>query len=245
MRAIRKFKSLLAPKGVVAQPREPIPHADVDSTSTLTPSVEAEGEKKQDLDDAPESTEDQLVAQIIRERQEFLKSKAGGVGVKPAKPSKGQVHDVTDLEPLHLGIGTGDVDDFAGEQVPTGVVSDSPTAAEFNIYDRAFDAEIERIKRSSSRRGSRKGTGGTTASTTLYHTKLSHYKADGDENVKWAGEGQTPRSEQKPQGLADLVGKVLKDSRNASQERGTERGDVAPGAAASASTGGGVGQEGQ
>lgn len=219
MRAIRKFKGLLAPKGAVALPKEPIPHADADSTSTLTLSAEAEGEPKQDLADTPVSGEDQLAAKIIRERQEFLKSKAGGVGVKHARPSKDQAHDVTNLEPLHLGIGTGDVDDFAGEHAPADIVSDSPTAAEFSIYDRAFDAEIERIKRTTSRRGSRKGTGGTTASTTLYHTKLSHYKADGDENVQWAGGSQTPRSEQqqqKPQGLADLVSKVLINSRNAS-----------------------------
>lgn len=231
MRAIRKFKSLLAPKGVVAQPREPIPRVDDDSTSTLTPSAEAKGEPKHDLADAPEATEDQLVAKIIRERREFLKSNVGGVAVKPARPSKGQAHDITGVEPLHLGIGTGDVDDFAGEEVPAGLVSDSPTAAEFNIYDRAFDAEIERIKRSSSRRGSRKGTGGTTASTTLYHTKLSHHKADGDENVKWVGDAQIPRGEQqqKSQGLAELVSKVLEDTRNASRERGSERVDVSPG----------------
>ncbi|KAH6624315.1 kinase-like domain-containing protein [Chaetomium sp. MPI-SDFR-AT-0129] len=81
--------------------------------------------------------------------------------------------------PPHLGIGTGGIDDFpspngaphpssandnnttnnnntttnSSEDAATYVVSDSPTVVDFNVYDRAFEAEVERIKRSTSRRG--------------------------------------------------------------------------------------------
>ncbi|KAH6636166.1 kinase-like domain-containing protein [Chaetomium tenue] len=55
-----------------------------------------------------------------------------------------------------LGIGTGGIDDFPGADDaphPADIVSDSPTVVDFNVYDRAFEEEIERIRRSTSRRG--------------------------------------------------------------------------------------------
>jgi [calcium/calmodulin-dependent protein kinase] kinase len=59
---------------------------------------------------------------------------------------KGQAHDPTDSAPLFLGIGTGGRDDFSSDEPPADVVADSPVAADFNVYDRAYEAEIERLK---------------------------------------------------------------------------------------------------
>ncbi|KAI2612463.1 Pkinase-domain-containing protein [Hypoxylon fragiforme] len=88
-------------------------------------------------------------AELIRQRRAFLASQqhasthppaSGGVG------EKGHAHDLTDKTPLLLGIGTGGHDDFAGSDPPADVVSDSPTGIEFDIYDRAFETEIKRIR---------------------------------------------------------------------------------------------------
>ncbi|KAM7207379.1 Protein kinase-like domain containing protein [Naviculisporaceae sp. PSN 640] len=204
MRAIRKFKALLGPEGANPLSQDPVQHlGGADSASTtLHPSSAAEGSTKQDpLDTSSTSTEDEI-ARIIRERQEFLKANGGprGIKFKFTKPVVGQANDVTSSAPLHLGIGTGAVDDFAGDQQPPAdFVSDSPTAVEFNIYDRAFDAEIERIKRSTSRKRGSGGGGGVE----IYHTRLNsygqrHYKTaeGGGEDAKVVDGDKTPRSEQ-------------------------------------------------
>ncbi|RFU77658.1 camkk meta kinase [Trichoderma arundinaceum] len=61
--------------------------------------------------------------------------------------TKGQAHDVTDQEPLFLGIGTGARDAFATDEKTPDVVSDSPTAVDFNVYDRAYEEAVkERMK---------------------------------------------------------------------------------------------------
>ncbi|KAJ3469024.1 hypothetical protein MRS44_003089 [Fusarium solani] len=44
-----------------------------------------------------------------------------------------------------LGIGTGARDDFAKDEATPGLVSDSPTAVDFNVYDRAYESAIENI----------------------------------------------------------------------------------------------------
>ena len=57
---------------------------------------------------------------------------------------KGHAHDPLDGPPLFLGIGSGGKDslDVAEQEV----VAESPTAAEFNIYDTAYQEEVERIR---------------------------------------------------------------------------------------------------
>lgn len=66
---------------------------------------------------------------------------------------KGHAHDVLDTEPLFLGIGTGSRDDFAMDEATPDIVADSPTAVDFNIYDRAYEEAVEeRLRANSSHR---------------------------------------------------------------------------------------------
>lgn len=44
-----------------------------------------------------------------------------------------------------LGIGTGTRDEFASNEATPDMVSDSPTAVDFNVYDRAYETAIENI----------------------------------------------------------------------------------------------------
>ncbi|ORY69938.1 kinase-like domain-containing protein [Pseudomassariella vexata] len=71
---------------------------------------------------------------------------------------KGQAHDPTSAEPRFLGIGTGVSDEFATSESPADVVSDSPTGIDFDVYDRAFSDEVERIRSSSEKQGRRRTT---------------------------------------------------------------------------------------
>ncbi|TVY26115.1 Calcium/calmodulin-dependent protein kinase kinase [Lachnellula hyalina] len=57
---------------------------------------------------------------------------------------KGHAHDPLDSEPLYLGIGRGDQD--APEITPWDLVAESPTAADFSIYETAYQQEVDRIR---------------------------------------------------------------------------------------------------
>jgi [calcium/calmodulin-dependent protein kinase] kinase len=56
---------------------------------------------------------------------------------------RGHAHDPMDEEPLWLGIGPGEDIDVPPE---TPICAESPTAADFNIYDIAYEREVERIR---------------------------------------------------------------------------------------------------
>lgn len=117
-----------------------------------TTGQEANPERRYDSDvEAPRATDlpdaDRLrtsaeqAAALVAERTKLLQA-----GRELTDGVKGQAHDPTDTAPLFLGIGTGGRDDFSSDEPPADVVSDSPVAAEFNVYDRAYEAEIERLK---------------------------------------------------------------------------------------------------
>lgn len=57
---------------------------------------------------------------------------------------KGHAHNPLDVEPPLLGIGLGGQESLSPPQV--GVVAESPTAAEFSIYDTAYQEEVDRIR---------------------------------------------------------------------------------------------------
>lgn len=57
---------------------------------------------------------------------------------------KGHAHNPLDEQPLFLGIGPGGQDFL--EAPPQDIIAESPTAAEFNIYDTAYQQEVERIR---------------------------------------------------------------------------------------------------
>lgn len=81
---------------------------------------------------------------------------------------KGHAHDPLDEAPLFLGIGAGG-QDLSNEQ-PQGVVAESPTAAEFSIYDTAYQNEVDRIRSTQGHQ--------TTVYLTRRVDKKKKYKAD-------------------------------------------------------------------
>jgi [calcium/calmodulin-dependent protein kinase] kinase len=128
----------------------------------------------------------EYAAYLLREREQFLAT-VGKTGLDRLRPlPSSPSHPSTDptalpLEPPRLlGIGTGGIDSFGSEaDLPVAdVVSDSPTAVDFNIYDRAYEAEVERIKRSASVTGGRRGRAAAAAAAAgqmgrIYRTRLN------------------------------------------------------------------------
>lgn len=144
MKAISKFKNLLTLKG-----RPPSPHAAILKIEDYGDAIPHASPTP--ADNRPASPGDdnaERAAQLLQERERHLKSTKGSMSLDGAMERTG---------PL-LGIGTGGNDDFADASRPAGIVSDSPTAVDFDVYDRAFEAEVDRIKRSTSRKGRNGGT---------------------------------------------------------------------------------------
>ncbi|EJT74391.1 CAMKK/META protein kinase [Gaeumannomyces tritici R3-111a-1] len=152
MKAISRFKSLLSSRSLPPTPRRVPPVGQQRQEAVQTPRQEENPERRLDSDvDIPRVTElsgaDLLrtsaehAAVLVAERTKLLQN-----GIKLTDGGKGQAHDPTDTTPLFLGIGTGGRDDFNSDEPPADVVSDSPVAAGFNVYDRAYEEEIERLK---------------------------------------------------------------------------------------------------
>lgn len=120
----------------------------------------------------------------------------------PVPGERGHAHDLTDRPPLLLGIGTGGRDDFlaintsnssdpgaantstsgdgegggeGGGGAETYVVSDSPTGIDFDVYDRAFEAEVKRIR---SQKHHHRGRARTYLTRLVGERELEKYAAD-------------------------------------------------------------------
>lgn len=94
--------------------------------------------------DASASVED-IAALIAQQKTILLAPEPEG------EKTKGHAHDISDQEPLFLGIGTGARDAFVTNEKTPDIVSDSPTAVDFNVYDRAYEEAInERMKQNQS-----------------------------------------------------------------------------------------------
>ncbi|EHL01654.1 putative Calcium/calmodulin-dependent protein kinase kinase 1 [Glarea lozoyensis 74030] len=84
---------------------------------------------------------------VDRQRSQTSTSSAGELPRVDSFGEKGHAHDPLDEQPLFLGIGAGDAeDDVMAESGAFNQVAESPTAAEFSIYDTAYEQEVERIR---------------------------------------------------------------------------------------------------
>ncbi|KAI1504213.1 kinase-like domain-containing protein [Biscogniauxia marginata] len=148
LRAIKKFKSLTS-RSRVQTPRTPhapelsekevIPEDQEISISSTLQSEDASRPRHKSI--AEEA------AELVEQRKAYLASsehlsRHSGPNV-PGE--RGHAHESPDRAPLFLGIGAGGTEDFSREPI-NEIVSDSPTGIDFDIYDRAFETEIKRIR---------------------------------------------------------------------------------------------------
>ncbi|OBS18180.1 hypothetical protein FPOA_09907 [Fusarium poae] len=125
MKVIHRFKSILAK------------HRARSNTSTPR-------QNHGSFDASEEKAKAEVIEALLSRRRTFQaqeqKPKPGaGNGTHPA-----QEPDTQNTTPF-LGIGTGTMDEFASNEATPDMVSDSPTAVDFNVYDRAYETAIERI----------------------------------------------------------------------------------------------------
>ncbi|KAL7912994.1 kinase-like protein [Trichoderma velutinum] len=121
MKAIHRFRCLLS--------------ASRRRRGISPPTSEQEGRKPTGIAITNPSIAD--IAALITQQKSILASEAG------EGKTKDQETSTSDQEPPFLGIGTGARDAFATDEKTPDVVSDSPTAVDFNVYDRAYEEAIK------------------------------------------------------------------------------------------------------
>lgn len=115
---------------------------------------------------------------------------------------KGHAHDPLDEEPLFLGIGTGGLDDSSLSPPSPEIVAESPTAADFNIYDTAYQEEVDRIRAAQGHQA--------TVYLTRRVDKKKEYKAD--ENMLDAPSLEQIKESLPHQGFKGLLDKAREKS---------------------------------
>lgn len=124
MKVLHKFKTIKARKLAEAKAREAESEGGQDSAQSHRRAVETAE-----------------IEALIAQRRKFLK--------RDTDDSRPPDRDVSNQEPLFLGIGTGSRDDFNMDEPSPNVVADSPTAVDYNVYDRAYQAAVEERLKSS------------------------------------------------------------------------------------------------
>ncbi|KAI1879464.1 hypothetical protein JX265_002418 [Neoarthrinium moseri] len=151
MKAINKFKGLVfksrssTPR--LTSPRTPktleIPDHVSETSRDTSPAVTTEPPA---FDGRPRHKSiAEEAAELVEARKAYLAS-SDKLGRQTTADGENDAEESSDASSHFLGIGVGGRDDFGTPKVPTAVVSDSPTGIDFNIYDRAFEAEMSRIR---------------------------------------------------------------------------------------------------
>ncbi|EXK42113.1 CAMKK/CAMKK-META protein kinase [Fusarium oxysporum f. sp. lycopersici 4287] len=120
MKAIHRFKSILA-KHRARSNSSPPKHAE------------------DTFDASQERAKAEVIEALLYQRRKFLNQKTDESSQIPP------IHETKGNDTPFLGIGTGTMDEFASNEATPDMVSDSPTAVDFNVYDRAYETAIENI----------------------------------------------------------------------------------------------------
>ena len=146
VKAISRFKSL-----VTGSDDDEAPNKEDKGKGAKDEKDDEQDKKTGDsFDPAEEKARAQEIESLLEQRREVLEKK--GSSSSNDEVGKGHAQEI-DQEPMHLGIGLGSRDAFATDETTPDEVADSPTAVDYNIYDRAYeDAINERLKKNPSER---------------------------------------------------------------------------------------------
>ena len=147
MKALHRFKALRAKRRLAKG-----------LSVNDTPSSTSSDTEKAGFDPSEQKAKADEIEALLARRRRFL-SRDEGSSMDTGE--KGRAHDVVDQEPLFLGIGTGARDDFSMDEATPNIVADSPTAVDFDVYDRAYEDAVEEQLKSSQ-----------ASKPTLYLTRL-------------------------------------------------------------------------
>lgn len=149
MKAIHRFKSLIPNRRSNAATPE---------SQQESPGYFKGADVPDDFDPAEEKARAAEIEALLEQRRAMLSARKGtgdsqNTNDGNEEPGKGHAKDVSDTEPQLLRIGTHSHDEDAQDESTPHIVADSPTAVDFNIYDRAYEEAIkERLEANPSQR---------------------------------------------------------------------------------------------
>ncbi|KAG5985622.1 hypothetical protein E4U43_005968 [Claviceps pusilla] len=137
MKVIYKFKMLLAKTRSRHGTSPEGPRGLDDRSASPRPATAGEGAA---VDASAQKAKAEEIESILADRRRLLAHSEDN-----ADKLHGHAHGLpADQGPLFLGIGTGARDAFARDEATPNVVADSPTAVDYNVYDRAYEEAIRR-----------------------------------------------------------------------------------------------------
>ncbi|EGX94436.1 calcium/calmodulin-dependent protein kinase kinase [Cordyceps militaris CM01] len=128
LKAISKFKSLLSDRRAS---RSPVVTDEIGDGT---------------FDPAEEKARAEEIEALLAQRREVLsrRTRDSTGDSDDSTAGKGHAKDISDQEPLYLGIGTSSRHAFyLDDESADDVVADSPSAVDYNIYDRAYEQAIK------------------------------------------------------------------------------------------------------
>ncbi|CRK32691.1 hypothetical protein BN1708_016138 [Verticillium longisporum] len=208
MKAIQKFKVVLA-------------RHRADAANRRDDALPAP--KESDFDPAEARARAEEIEALVQRRRNFIarhnSSRGTGDGSRAASPRPEAVPELlTELEPLFLGIGTGARDEY-GEPLTADTVAESPTNADFNVYDRAYEEEVQRIMANPARK--------PTMYLTRFVKERENYRTVA--NVVDGTGGHGPGPDEGRGRFADLVTRLGQAARSKEESRERARADSGKG----------------
>ncbi|KAI1751464.1 kinase-like domain-containing protein [Xylaria castorea] len=161
MRAIQRFKGLIspsrattprtphAPRPLLTKAVEAGPPASSSDSKQIPQTVESQTAESQTAESIRQKSVAEEAAELIEQRKAYLQLGLSlrGTGAEQTVKEEAQTPNPIDTrDTLFLGIGTGGDNEFRSPELPSDVVSESPTGIDFDVYDRAFETEIKRIR---------------------------------------------------------------------------------------------------
>lgn len=181
MKAIRRFKAILE-RHRAASPKHTEDAFNPLEAKARAAEIEAFVQRRQTLS---RHGRDDIIKQLT---------------LDPNRPTNSHDEDVTEQEPLFLGVGAGGGE--AHHKPPSSsdphdsAVSESPTNTDFNVYDKAYEEEVERIMANPSRQR-----------PTTYLTRLVEERGQYETGGILSSE-KTPSSG----GVTDVVSQILSEA---------------------------------
>ncbi|KAI0526441.1 kinase-like domain-containing protein [Xylaria bambusicola] len=146
LKAIRRFKGLIS-QSRVTTPRTPYPPRLLPKTITKA-ELPISWPASQQQSDAAESGQQKSVAQeaaeLIEQRNAYLRSGLNLGPISSEQKIEPQFPGSTEKNALFLGIGTGGENELSSPD--NMAFAESPTGIDFDVYNRAFETEIKRIR---------------------------------------------------------------------------------------------------
>ncbi|KAI0166144.1 Pkinase-domain-containing protein [Xylariaceae sp. FL1272] len=145
LRAIKRFKGLVS-QSRATTPRTPNAPNTLESDEITRPEPSHDEQASETTELTRQKSVAEEAAKLVDQRKAQLLAGLPSTGGATTMKTEGQDEDDSTETPLFLGIGTGGGNDFATTDSEANLVSDSPTGIDFDVYDRAFETEIKRIR---------------------------------------------------------------------------------------------------